>query len=88
MDLDDHRELLERITVNLGKHSDKPAVRDTAVLVENVLDMLVAGRTAEDILADNPAMESEDIRACLVYAYGSVAYDNVQEYVSASPHLK
>lgn len=36
--------------------------------VEMVWDLLSAGMTHEEIIADYPAMEIDDIRACLAYA--------------------
>lgn len=36
--------------------------------VTDVLELLAGGMTAEEILADYPYLESDDIRACLAYA--------------------
>lgn len=36
--------------------------------VSDVLEMLAAGMSHEQILADFPYLESDDIRACLAYA--------------------
>jgi uncharacterized protein (DUF433 family) len=38
------------------------------IRVKDVLEMLAAGATGEQILADYPDLEQEDIRACLEYA--------------------
>jgi len=35
---------------------------------QDVLDLLAAGVSEADILADFPYLEAEDIRACLAYA--------------------
>jgi len=36
--------------------------------VTMILDLLGAGMTAEEIIQDYPAIEPEDIQACLMYA--------------------
>ncbi len=33
-----------------------------------ILDLLSAGMTTEELIADYPALEKEDIQACLLYA--------------------
>jgi uncharacterized protein (DUF433 family) len=38
------------------------------IRVRDVLEMLAAGATQEQILKDYPDLEAEDIRACLAYA--------------------
>jgi uncharacterized protein (DUF433 family) len=38
------------------------------IRVTDVLDLLAAGLTAEQILAELPDLEAEDIRACLQFA--------------------
>ena len=38
------------------------------IRVKDVLDMLAAGAKSEEILADFPDLEPEDIPACIAYA--------------------
>jgi len=38
------------------------------IRVKDVLDMLAAGASQQEILTDFPDLEAEDIRACLAYA--------------------
>jgi uncharacterized protein (DUF433 family) len=38
------------------------------IRVKDVLEMLAAGASEDQILADYPDLEREDIRACLEYA--------------------
>jgi uncharacterized protein (DUF433 family) len=38
------------------------------IMVKDVLDLLAAGMTEAEILADYPYLEAEDIRACLAFA--------------------
>jgi uncharacterized protein (DUF433 family) len=42
--------------------------------VVDVLEMLAAGATAEEIVADFPYIAMEDIRAALAYAASAVAH--------------
>ena len=61
-------QLLERITTNPEIFGGKPVVRGHRLAVEHVLGMLAAGDDNETLLEGYPWLESEDIRACLVYA--------------------
>jgi uncharacterized protein (DUF433 family) len=42
------------------------------IRVQDVLDMLAGGSSAEEILADFPYLEADDIRASLAYAAASI----------------
>lgn len=57
-----------RITVEPGKRSGKPCIRSLRITVYDVLDYLAGGMTEDEILADFPDLEREDIRAVLVFA--------------------
>jgi uncharacterized protein (DUF433 family) len=61
-------ELLERITMNPEILFGKPSIRNMRYPVSMILDLLSAGMTNEEILADYPDLELEDIQACLVFA--------------------
>jgi uncharacterized protein (DUF433 family) len=56
---------MERITINPEQCGGRPCVRGMRIRVKDVLDMLAGGATPEEILADYPDLEAEDIRACL-----------------------
>ncbi len=60
--------LLERITINTEICHGKPTVRNMRYTVSMILDLLSAGMTADELIADYPALEKEDIKACLFYA--------------------
>ena len=77
----DEMELLERITVNPAIFGGKPIVRGRRLAVEHVLGMLAAGDTPEIILQGYPWLESEDIRACLVYARRIVGHERVEPLI-------
>ncbi len=60
--------LRDRITIEPGKRGGKPCIRGIRITVYDVLDYLASGMTVEDILADFPELEREDIHAVLVFA--------------------
>jgi uncharacterized protein (DUF433 family) len=61
-------ELLKRITIDPGIFNGKPIIRGIRFAVTDVLDLLSAGMTPEEIIADFPFLEKDDIRAALLYA--------------------
>jgi uncharacterized protein (DUF433 family) len=74
----DEYTLLQRITFNPAIFGGKPIIRGRRLAVEHVLSMLAAGDTPETILEFYPWLESEDIRACLVYARRVVGHERVE----------
>ena len=60
--------LTDRITVNPKQCGGRPCIRGMRIRVTDVLDLLAADLTIEQILAEHPDLESEDIRACLRFA--------------------
>jgi uncharacterized protein (DUF433 family) len=60
--------LISRITINPDICHGKPSIRNMRYPVEMILDLLSAGMTHQEILADYPALEDDDIKACLAYA--------------------
>ena len=60
--------LLSRITIEPGKCGGKPCIRGQRMRVSDVLDLLAAGATYEEILRDYAFLEREDILASLAYA--------------------
>jgi uncharacterized protein (DUF433 family) len=73
--------LLERITVNPKIFGGKPIIRGRRLAVEHVLGMLAAGDTTETILEGYPWLESDDLRACLVYARRLVGHERVEPII-------
>ena len=61
-------ELLERISTNPSICHGKPCIRGLRYPVDMILDLLSAGMTSEEILADYDDLEPEDILAVLAYA--------------------
>lgn len=58
----------DRITFDPEQCGGRPCIRHYRIRVKDVLDMLAGGATREEILADYPFLESDDILACLEYA--------------------
>ena len=58
----------ERITIEPGKRSGKPCIRGMRITVSDVLDYLASGMSEEEILAELPDLEKEDIKAVLAFA--------------------
>ena len=59
---------IDRITVNPDVCGGRPCVRGLRIRVKDVLDLLAAGASREEILADYPDLENEDITAVLEFA--------------------
>jgi uncharacterized protein (DUF433 family) len=62
------RNLLDRITTNPNILGGKPIIRGMRISVEQIVNALAGGVPTEDLLADIPVLEPEDLRACLAYA--------------------
>ena len=58
----------ERITENPRQCGGRPCIRGMRIRVIDVLDLLAAGASESEILADFPDLEAEDLRAALEYA--------------------
>jgi uncharacterized protein (DUF433 family) len=61
-------ELIERITINPEQCGGRPCIRGMRIRVIDILDLLAAGLTAEEVLEELPDLEMEDIQATLAYA--------------------
>lgn len=61
-------ELVERITVNPAQCGGRPCIRGMRIRVSDVLDLLAAGLSQQQVLEELPDLEAEDISACLKFA--------------------
>lgn len=61
-------ELMERITVNPDQCGGRPCIRGMRIRVVDVLDLLAAGLSAGEVVAELPDLEAEDVAACLRFA--------------------
>ncbi len=60
--------LLDRITIEPGKCGGRPCIRGQRIRVTDVLGLLSAGASHQEILEDYSFLEQDDILAALQYA--------------------
>ena len=78
-------ERLKRITVEEGKCGGRPCIRGFRLRVSDVLDLLEGGATFEEILADYPFLEREDILAAQSNRVGEIVFRVGQVYLIKGP---
>jgi len=59
---------IDRITFDPEQCGGRPCLRGLRIRVKDILDLLAAGASHEEILRDYPLLEAEDISAALQYA--------------------
>lgn len=64
--------LLDRITINPDIMGGRPCIRGMRFPVSRILGMLAGGETEQEILANHPDLEPDDIRAAITYAAARV----------------
>ena len=60
--------MFERITVEPGKMAGQPCIRGLRIPVSTVVAMVADGMTPQEIVAEMPDLEMEDIPEALRYA--------------------
>lgn len=68
------KNLLNRITSNAEMCGGRPCIRGMRIRVADILQMLAENVSVEEILADFPDLELEDIQACLQFAAQRAEY--------------
>jgi uncharacterized protein (DUF433 family) len=63
-----NNERLTPITVEEGKCGGRPCIRGLRICVSDVLELLAAGASFQEILSDYPSLDREDIIAAIEYA--------------------
>ena len=63
----------ERIEVDPAKMTGMPVIRGTRVTVASLLGQLAARRSIEEVLADFPYLEADDVYAALAFAATAMA---------------
>ena len=56
------------ITIEPGKRGGKPCIRGMRIMVYDILEYLASGMSQQEILADFPYLNLDDILACLSFA--------------------
>lgn len=75
-------ELLKRITINPAICHGKPTIRNKRYPVENLLELMASGMTADEILADYDDLEKADLDACLMFAAKLSTVGSISEVVA------
>lgn len=57
-----------RITIEPGKRSGQPCIRNMRITVQDILEYLAGGMTPDEVLAKFPELTHEDLQACLAFA--------------------
>ena len=57
-----------RITINPAQCGGRPCIRGMRIRVQDVLDLLAAGLSHAEVVADLPDLEPDDVEAALRYA--------------------
>ena len=64
--------LLSRITIDPEICHGKPVIRGLRYPVESMLEYLAGGDSVDDVLAEFPELEREDLLACIEFATQSL----------------
>lgn len=76
-------DLLERITINPEVCHGKPVIRGLRYPVESMLEYLAAGESIDELLAEFPDLEREDLLACLRFATNALKLKTLQVRTAA-----
>jgi uncharacterized protein (DUF433 family) len=66
----------DRITVDPAQMNGQPCIRGTRLTVRRVLEALITYESRDELRADYPDLEDEDIRQALAYAAAIVGDEN------------
>lgn len=66
-----------RITLNPAVLAGKPTIRGLRISVDQVLRALGSGVSEKELLDDYPALEREDLLACMLYAADLIENERV-----------
>lgn len=70
------KSLISRITIDPEICHGKPSIRHLRYPVESMLEYLAAGDTFEDLQAEFPDLERDDLLACIEFAAQSLKLKN------------
>jgi uncharacterized protein (DUF433 family) len=60
--------LFDRVTFNPEMMGGRACIRGMRVTVATIVDLIAEGSSIDDVLADYPYLEREDVRQALAYA--------------------
>ena len=58
----------DRITTNPAQYRGRPCIRGMRIRVTDVLDLLSAGLTPQEVVRELPDLELYDVRAALLFS--------------------
>jgi len=67
----------ERISINPNVCHGKPVIKNTRVLVSNILADLAAGLSYDEIIINYPNLTPDDIQAALVFGSKLAQFEGV-----------
>ena len=70
--------LLQRISIDPEKCGGRPCIRGLRIRVQDIIGLLAAGATREEILQDYSYLEDDDISAALEYAARALDHPVIQ----------
>lgn len=70
-------EIMERITVNPDQCGGRPCVRGMRIRVIDVLELLAAGLSTDQVIEELPDLEPEDVAACLRFAVSRLDHPTI-----------
>lgn len=70
----------ERITIDVELRSGKPCIRGMRITAYDILGYLASGMSQEEILANFPYLEADDILASLAFAADGEEHDRLAEF--------
>lgn len=77
--------MFERISVDPTIHFGKPCIKGTRIKVQDVLELVNAGVSFDEIVSEYYAdLTVEDVHACIEYAIALVASEDIQLTTHAS----
>jgi len=77
--------MTDRITINPAILGGKPTIRGLRISVEHIFRALSAGVPENEILADYPDLERDDLKACYAYAVELVENEHVYALPTCVP---
>jgi uncharacterized protein (DUF433 family) len=60
--------IIDRISIDPRQCGGRPCVRGMRIRVSDVLDLLAAGLSPDQVVSELPDLEPPDVAACLRYA--------------------
>ncbi len=69
------------ITIESGKRSGQPCIRDMRITVRDVLEYLAGGMTVDELLDDFPELTRADVRACMAFAASQISRSEAAQQV-------